>query len=172
VTNDDDRIERARRRGKRYVMAIFVTFAAAFIVSSTWQIVRSLFFPVASTAGTAGAIVSDRCAAALRDLEGAVDTALARAAIARNDADAGRVFDTVLAASWSPASLDTTCGASEASGARTGESGTPSGATTAVADMEAYAAALRLRSAAESASRRLAVNVGQARRDLEAFLPR
>ncbi len=146
-------------------MAAFVLFATAFIVSSTWQIVAALFFLGGVGGGgearAAGrAVASAPCAAAIRELEAAIDRARVRAAAAHDEAEAGRLFNDALDADDARAADGTASGGARLASRCDGP------------DRDFSAAALRLRSAAEAAARREAAEIGRVQGDVDAVLPR
>ena len=146
MTTNDERIEQARRRGKRYALAVFVVLATAFVVSSTWQIMAAVFGISDARAGES----SDdaQCVAAIHDLEKALDRARVQAATAHDEDGAARTFNAALDPTVS-ADLDARCTRNE----------------------DFRAAALRLRSASEAGVRRLAREVGRVQSDVDRVLP-
>ena len=146
MTTNDERIEQARRRGKRYALAVFVVLAAAFILSSTWQIMAAVFG--ISDARAAESSNDAPCVAAIHDLEKALDRARVQAAAAHDEDEAARTFNAALAPSIG-ADLDARCARNE----------------------DFHAAALRLRSTSEAAVRRLAREVGRVQSDVDRVLP-
>jgi hypothetical protein len=75
------------RRGKRVALAVFVAFAAAFILSSTWQVTRQVF-GWSSPSGNP----SPTCASAARAFEEEIDRALTHAAMKHDPASAHDEF--------------------------------------------------------------------------------
>ena len=70
---EDEGLARAKRRGKRYAMAIFVSFAAAFIVLSTWEIVAGVFAYDAPGGVAAHGKLSAACGEPLRAFAASLD---------------------------------------------------------------------------------------------------
>ena len=61
----EDRNARARRLGKRYVMGIFVAFAAGFILLCTWEILVGVYGLDAPGRMAAHGVPSEACARVL-----------------------------------------------------------------------------------------------------------
>jgi hypothetical protein len=146
VTTNDERIEQARRRGKRYALGVFVVLATAFVVSSTWQIMAGVFGIADARAGESPNAAP--CVAAIHDLETALDRARTQSAAAHDEDEAARAFNAALDPALD-AALDARCARNE----------------------DFHAAALRLRSASEVAVRRLAREVGRVQSDVDRLLP-
>jgi hypothetical protein len=146
VTTNDERIEQARRRGKRYALVLFVVLATAFVVSSTWQIMAGVFGIANARAGETTPAAP--CVAAIRDLETALDRARTQAAAAHDEDDAARTFNAAIDPSLGT-TLDARC----------------------ARDEDLHAAALRLRSASEVAVRKLAREIGRVQSDVDRLLP-
>ena len=146
MTTNDERIEQARRRGKRYALVVFVVLATAFVVSSTWQIMAGVFGITDARAGEPASAAP--CVAAIHDLEKALDRARVQAAAAHDEDEAARTFNAALDPALG-AALDARCARNE----------------------DFHAAALRLRSASEAGVRRLARDVGRVQSDIDRVLP-
>ena len=151
----DDGLEAARRRGKRYTAAAFVSFAAIFVVLSSYELVAAAYglgiTPL--PAGTPKAVGASACASELRGLTSAVERALAAALVAPNEAQADADFQAALLPEWDRRdAIERTCKDS------------PQG-------RDALAAVERLRRAGEGLVHRQAVELGPPRRDVAAYLP-
>jgi hypothetical protein len=75
--DDNDGLARAKRRGKRYALGIFVSFAAAFIVLSTWEIVAGVFALDAPGGIAAHGKLTPACSVPLRAFAASLDRASA-----------------------------------------------------------------------------------------------
>jgi hypothetical protein len=141
----------ADKRVTRVVYGAFVALAAAFIVSSVWQIAAQLFgFGAASRPEAPRA--SAACATGLRELAAAVDRGSAAAQGAGSADEAEQRYKDAVAKTWSEKDqLLRPC------------QDDPAGP-------EAMAALARLDRAAEGAARRQAGELGPVRREVESFI--
>jgi len=131
------------RRAKRAVQAIFVLFAAVFIVLSTVQVERQVFGIGPSQPG------DPNCSFALRSFEESVDRGLAHAALEHSRGKADEVFEDNVSTQIEAVHKHCKDGR----------------------DHEAYLAATRYRDAAEAAVEGQQVNLANLRRALDARLP-
>jgi len=157
-------VERRRQRGRRIVLAAFLSVATVFIVSSTVQITRDVFG--ASLADPRSAALSPlppACKEGIARLDAALDRAFPRAAAslvaAPNGDPAGedavaRTFDEALLPEWGDE-------------ARVRDACAGGGAAE-----DALAAVLRLKMAEQSSLRRQAAELGPLRKRVGAHLMR
>ena len=134
----------AARRGKRASLAIFVAFAAAFILSSTWQIWSQVFGVGARPARASGA-----CVIAAESFEEQIDRALTQAARMHSPESARDEFESALQNGVGLSAMEKKCVAGPA-------------------DRDTYVAAVRLRDTARSAAERQSADLSRVRRALEA----
>lgn len=138
----------------RVVYAAFVTLAGAFIVSSTVQITRAVFFGGADDSGATPSTITPACAEGVRKLTTAVDRAVAAAALGHDAADATRRYRAARSPEWDDpqrAELLSPC---------TGDA----------QGNEAAAAVTRFDRAAEGAAGREAGELGTVRRTVDSFI--
>ncbi len=141
----------ADKRVTRVVYGAFVALAAAFIVSSVWQIASQLF-------GFGPAMRPDAprvgapCAAAIQQDLLAIDLALSEPTMVLGGDEAVKVYERAKQRGWQDHDKLTQCCA-----------GDPAAA-------EAIAAVIRLDKAAESAVRRRAGELGPVRREVDSFI--
>jgi hypothetical protein len=149
--DEDDKRARARRLGKRIVIAVYGGFAAAFVSLAALQITIQCFAVGAGPIDQSTAAGAE-CANGIDKLRQALNRAAARARTASDADDAQNVFRMVLAPDWldEPA-VRARCAAD------------PRGA-------DAFAALLRLRVAEESHAARDAAEMAALRRELAAYL--
>jgi hypothetical protein len=134
----------AARRGKRAALAIFVAFAAAFILSSTWQIWNQVF-----GVGVSGGAASNACAIAAQSFEEQIDRALTSAARMHSPDSARDEFKSALQNGVGLVTVEKRC-------------------TAGPADRDTYVAAVRLQETAETAAAQQAADLARVRRALEA----
>ncbi|HEX7664354.1 MAG TPA: hypothetical protein VF407_07590 [Polyangiaceae bacterium] len=127
----------------------FLAFAAAFIVSSTYQLGRGVF---ATTAKNGSVPPPPACVAGISKLEAALDRGLAKASGATDEGAALSAFGAEAQPEWND--LPATQAACDP---------TPTG-------KDAYAALLRLRMADESFLKRRVADLSPIRRDVDAYL--
>ncbi len=140
----------ADKRVTRVVYGAFVALAAAFILSSVWQIASQLFgFGAASRPVQH---VGPQCAAAIQQDVLAIDLALAEPTTALGGDDAVNAYQQHKKREWQDQEKLTQCCA-----------GDP-------AATQAIAAVMRLDRAAESAVRRRAGELGPVRREVDSFI--
>ena len=105
----------AARRGAQVAWLGVVVFSSWFVVSSTWQLTRGVFFDASATHGAAEPLAGQgACARELRLLNAAVDRGLSAAALAPTEEAAVERFRTGLRPEWDDAAVarvGTTCSA-------------------------------------------------------------
>jgi hypothetical protein len=139
------------------VYAVFVTVAAAFVISSTVQIAQSVLAePAPGAANAATVTVAAGCAEGVRTLALAVDRGVAAAATATDRADGERRYLAARGAEWDEPR-------------RTQLLQPCTGATGGAAGTDAVAAVSRLDRAAEGAIRRQTDELGPVRRAVDSF---
>ena len=140
------------------VYAVFVLVAAAFVISSTVQIARSVLAEPSPGAESAAAVtVAPACAEGVHTLALAVDRGVAAAATATDRADGERRYRVARGAEWDEpkrAALLQPC--TEPTGSAHGT--------------DAVAAVTRLDRAAEGAIRRQTDELGPVRRAVDSFI--
>jgi hypothetical protein len=149
-----DPLEKARKRGSRYLTAAFVTFATAFMLLSVGQLVMGVFgvgFETFRLPGPAP-LGAGACAGELRGLDAAIGRALGAASRVGTDDKALTAYRSALSPEWDE----------ETDVARTCD-GEPHG-------REAYAAVLRLRRGGEDLARRQVVELAPLRQNVSAYL--
>jgi hypothetical protein len=140
-------VRRAKKRVNRVVYGVFVTLAAAFIISNVAQIAMQVF----STKGS-GRLPTPTCAAGLRELTAAVDRGLAAAAAAPNADDAERRYAQAKAPEWNRRTeIEHTC-------------------TEDAVGTDAMAAVTRLDRAAQGVVRKGATELAPVRREVDSFI--
>jgi hypothetical protein len=132
------------RRGKRAALAIFVALAAAFILSSTWQIWNQVF-----GFSSSGATASKGCSMAAQSFEEQIDRALTMAARMHSPESAKDEFNSSLQNGVGLASVEKRC-------------------VEGPADRDTYVAAARLHETALAAAQEEAAVLARVRRALEA----
>lgn len=141
----------AGKRARNAVIAALVVLASAFVVSTTWQIISSVFdlhpVPLPST------VAEDDCAHRLRALEAALDRASAAATRASDETAANKTFQAELLPEWSLVSDAQTVCEREPNGTA------------------AYAALLQLRKGLEGRARHDVAETGALRQALHERLP-
>lgn len=139
----------------RVVYAVFVTVAGAFIISSTVQITRAVFWAGAGDdTGTTRSSITPACAEGIRQLSSAVDRAFAAAALGRDAADATRRYRAARSPEWDDA--------------RRAELLSPCEGDTQ--GREAAAAVTRFDRTAEGAAGREGAELGSVRRAVDSFI--
>lgn len=141
----------AGKRARNAVIVALVVIASAFVLSTAWQIISTVFdlHPVALPS----TVAEDDCAHRVRALEAALDRASAAATRAHDEASANKTFEAELLPEWSLAG-----------DARTVCEREPNGTA-------AYAALLQLRKGLEGRARHDVAETGALRQALHERLP-
>lgn len=137
------------------IYAVFTLLAAAFVISSTYQIaVAVLAEPAPGEAAPPPVAVGPACSDGVRSLAGAVDRGVAAAAAATDRTDAERRYRAARSPEWDEARQRELVGpcAGDARG------------------LDAVAAVTRLDRAAEGAIRRQTDELGPVRRAVDSFI--
>jgi hypothetical protein len=91
----------AAKRGAQVAWLAVVVFSSWFVVSSTWQLTRGVFFDASATSAIAEPLAGQGpCARELRRLSAAVDRGLSAAALAPTEEAAVERFQTGLGPDW------------------------------------------------------------------------
>ena len=140
------------------VYAVFVIVAAAFVITSTVQIARSVLAePAPGAVNAASVTVAPACAEGVHTLALAVDRGVAAAATATDRADGERRYRAARGAEWdAPRRTQLLQPCTEASASTAGT--------------DAVAAVSRLDRAAEGAIRRQTDELGPVRRAVDSFI--
>jgi hypothetical protein len=123
VAPKSERTPPPARAGRRTAQLIYLLFAAAFVVSSTWQVKRQVFGVPASSTET-----SANCSYLLGSFDEAITRALSHASLEHSRGKAEEAFEDVITAPL--AAVEKHC--------------------TSPADREVFVAASRLKEAAEA----------------------
>jgi hypothetical protein len=156
ISEDDPHIVAARKRGSRYLTIVFGAFAIAFIVISVAELIGAVFgvgLPIAGVTAPSN-LPAGSCVERLKELQAAVDRAVASASRATSDDEAAAAYRRALSPEWDEARAGSDPCAADA----------PS--------QDALAAVVRLRRAGEEVARRQAVELGPLRQDVAAYLAR
>jgi hypothetical protein len=137
-----ERIPSPARRATRVIQIVYVAFAAAFIVYSTWQVEQQVFGVGASVPA------SGSCSMTLKAFEEAVDRGLAHAAVEHTKGKADEAFEDAVSTPLEAVKHHCKDGA----------------------DREAYTAAVRYRDAAEDQIEQQHTNLANLREALDARL--
>jgi hypothetical protein len=140
------------------VYAVFVIVAAAFVISSTIQIARSVLAePSPGAANASSVAVAPACAEGVRTLALAVDRGVAAAATATDRSDGERRYRAARGPEWDePKRAELVQPCTESPGSAHGT--------------DAVAAVTRLDRAAEGAIRRQTDELGPVRRAVDSFI--
>jgi hypothetical protein len=153
-SSSQDPTERSARMGSRVVFVLYLSFCSLFVLSSTWQIVRGVFIDPSPGAALGGPRLDPqgKCAGGLRRLASGVERGMVAAAEIEGPEAAASAFRRASEVTWrDEAAVESTC------------AGEPGGA-------DAFALVARLHKAGETVSRRRAIELAEARADVDAVL--